>query len=143
MTNGEKPTGGAEGEAAGSLDCAAPRSNHRHDLAERTARYGESVIGFVRRLKSDAVAAPLIRQLVRSATSVGANYCEADEAGSRKEFRYRIGLCRREARETQYWLRMLAAAAPGRKDEARLLWKEANELTRIFATIFRKGSPGS
>ncbi len=123
------------------MDHAVPQTGHRYNLGERTARYGESVIGFARRLKSDTVTGPLIRQVVRSATSIGANYCEADEAGSRKEFRYRISVCCREARETQYWLRMLAAAAPGHKDEARLLWKEANELTRIFAAIFRRGSP--
>jgi len=79
------------------------------DLAERTALFGEVVISFARSIRRDDVSGPLIRQLVRSATSIGANYTEADEAGSTKEFRYRISVCCREARETQYWLRMLAA----------------------------------
>src|SRR5262245_27239463 len=107
------------------------------DLAERTAQFGEAVIRFVLTFRRDDVTGPLVRQLVRAATSIGANYAEADEAGSRKEFRYRISVCCREARETQYWLRMLAAAAPDVKELARTLWKEANELTRIFGAIHR------
>jgi four helix bundle protein len=111
---------------------------HRpYDLAERTAKFGEAVIRFARTVKINAVTTSLVRQLVRSATSVGANYCEADEAGSRKEFRYRISICQREAKETKHWLRMLAAAESPRA-EARQLWKEANELNLIFAAIFRK-----
>ena len=84
------------------------------------------------------VTSPLVTQLVRAATSVGANYCEADEAGSQKEFRYRISVCNREARETKHWLRMIAAAVQTQKDAARHLWKEANELNLIFSAIFRK-----
>jgi four helix bundle protein len=111
------------------------------DLAERTARFGESVIELARSIHRDDVSGPIVRQLVRSATSVGANYTEADEAGSKKEFRYRISVCCREARETQYWLRMLASAAPGHKVQARSHWQEANELTRIFAAIYRNSTP--
>ncbi|NLF08789.1 MAG: four helix bundle protein, partial [Pirellulaceae bacterium] len=70
-------------------------------------------------------------------TSVGANYCEADDAGSKKEFRYRISICKRESRETKHWLRMIAAAAPEQKDEARRLWREAQELNLIFSAIYR------
>jgi four helix bundle protein len=81
---------------------------------------------------------PLISQLVRSATSVGANYLEADEAGSKKEFRYRISICRREARETQYWLRMIVTAVPELRDEARKLWQESRELVLILSSIHRK-----
>src|SRR3954470_1740828 len=82
------------------------------DLAERTAVFGEQVIRFSRSMRLDSVTMPLIKQLVRSGTSIGANYVEADEAGSKKEFSYRISVCRREARETQYWLRMIVAAKP-------------------------------
>jgi four helix bundle protein len=98
------------------------RPGQSFDLAERTASFGESVIGLVRLVERDPVSSPLISQLVRSATSIGANYVEADEAGSKKEFRYRISVCRREARETQYWLRMLVSASPGIKDKARNQW---------------------
>src|SRR3954470_9845749 len=110
------------------------------DLAERTAVFGEQVIRFSRSMRLDSVTMPLISQLVRSATSIGANYVEADEAGSKKEFTYRISICRREARETQYWLRMIVAARPDLKDQARDLWREAKELVLILAAIHRKAA---
>ncbi len=75
-------------------------------------------------------------------TSIGANYGEADESGTKKEFRYPSSLCTREARETKHSLRMLVAAAPGRKEAARVFWKEANELTLIFAAIHRNSNDG-
>jgi four helix bundle protein len=109
----------------------------KFDLEERTAKFGESVIRFALTLPRNAITAPLISQLVKSATSIGSNYCEADEAGSRKEFKYRISVCCRESRETKYWFRMNAAAMPGKAEEARLLWKDADELNRIFAAIQR------
>jgi four helix bundle protein len=110
----------------------------KFDLEERTARFGEAVIQFARRLPRDPITESLICQLVKSATSIGANYCEADDAGSRKEFRYRISVCKRESRETKHWLRMLAVAVPNIKDDARPLWTEAKELYLIFAAIYRK-----
>ncbi len=111
----------------------------KYDLAERTARLGESVILCARSVSIDPFTSPLIKQLVRSATSVGANYCEANDAGSKKEFLYRISICSREVRETKHWLRMLAVAFPPCKDRARLLWKESHELNLIFSSIHRKG----
>jgi four helix bundle protein len=110
------------------------------DLAERTASYGEDVVRFLRSIRRDAVTMPLISQLARSATSIGANYVEADEAGSKKEFRYRISVCRREARETQYWLRMIVAANEDVKEPARKLWQEAKELVLILESIYRNSS---
>ncbi|MGH9807094.1 MAG: four helix bundle protein, partial [Terriglobia bacterium] len=110
------------------------------DLEERTARFGEAVIAFCKSLPWNVITLPLIDQLIRSGPSVGANYCEADDAVSRKEFRQKIGTCKKESRESKHWLRMIATAVPERKDEARVLWKEANELLLIFATIFRKVS---
>src|SRR3954465_13030965 len=108
------------------------------DLEERTAKFGEEVIRFCKSLKLDAVIEPLVRQIVRSATSVGANYCEADDAVSRKEFRQKIGTCKKESRESKFWFRMLAKAEPDFTERARTLWKEAHELHLIFASIFRK-----
>ena len=99
--------------------------------------FGEEVIRLARSMKRDAVTSPLINQLVRSATSIGANYVEADEAGSKKEFRYRISVCRREARETQYWLRILVAADASVRDTARNIWQEARELVLILESIHR------
>src|SRR3954454_18391570 len=112
------------------------------DLEERTARLGESVIAFAKRVPVNLVTTPLIGQLVRSGTSVGANYCEADEADSGKEFCYRIGVCKREARETKHQVRMVVAAQPELRDDARPLWQEAKELTLIFAAIIRRYRAG-
>jgi four helix bundle protein len=111
-----------------------------YDLEERTAKSGEAVIGFAKKVPVNLATEPLISQVVRCATSVGANFCEADDAGSKKEFRYRISLCKREARETKHWLRTIAAAAPEVCEEARSHWREAKELHLIFAAIHR-GKP--
>lgn len=113
-------------------------SGRRYDLEERTARFGEAIIAFARKIPVDAVSEPLISQLVRAGTSVGSNYCEADDAGSKKEFRYRISVCKRESRESKYWLRMIAAAVPPLKADARNLWCEAKELNLIFGAIHRR-----
>ena len=119
---------GVDGQADGK---------RQFDLEERTARFGEAIIAFARQLPVTPVTESIIRQIVNAGTSVGANYCEADDAGSRKEFNYRISICKRESRETRYWLRMVASAVPERKEEARPLWKEAKELNLIFSAIRR------
>jgi four helix bundle protein len=108
------------------------------DLEERTALFGEAVIRFAKKISKNPVSTPLISQLVRAGTSIGANYCEADDAVSKKDFKNKIGTCRKEARETKLWLRMIAAAEPELKVEARKLWQEAKELHLIFAAIWRK-----
>ena len=108
-----------------------------YDLHERTAVLGEEVIDLAKKLRKDNVNRVLVSQVVRSATSIGANYAEADGAGSKREFRHRIGLCRREAKETMHWLRMLAKANEDRVQESRRLWQEAHELALIFSAILR------
>jgi four helix bundle protein len=108
------------------------------ELDERTARFGEDIIGFVRGLKRDSINTPLISQVVRSGTSVGANYMEAGAAQSGKDFDHKIGICKKEARETMHWLRMLVAADGSSRPECRALWKEAHELTMIFSAILKK-----
>lgn len=110
----------------------------RYDLEDRTALFGESVIEFAKRVPGSRVNDPLITQLVRSGTSVGANYIEADEAESRKDFRHRINTCKKESRETKHWLRMLVKAEPQLRPDAVPLWQEAKELTLIFAAIRRR-----
>ncbi|WP_309384455.1 four helix bundle protein [Cerasicoccus frondis] len=109
----------------------------RFDLEERTAKFGEAVIGFTRSLTVDPITKPLIGQVVRSGCSVGANYCEADDAHTKKEFRQKISYCRKEARETKHWLRMIAKACPEKRDDSLVLWKEAHELNLIFSAIIR------
>ena len=94
-------------------DAKGRAAERQYDLIERTARFGESAIRFAKKVSRDPVTTPIIGQLVRAATSIGANYCEADQAISKKDFRYKIGLCRKEANETKYWLRMVATAEPG------------------------------
>jgi four helix bundle protein len=108
------------------------------DLEERTAKLGESIIEFCKTVPLSVITTPLVSQLVRSAGSVGANYCEADNAVSKKEFRQKIGTCQKEARETKHWLRMIATAVPTHKENARPLWQEARELHLIFSAILRK-----
>jgi four helix bundle protein len=108
-----------------------------YDLAERTARFGESVVEFCLKLPFTPVTSPLITQFVKSSTSVGANYGEADEAESKADFRHKIALCRKESRETKHWCRMLARALPREKDPIRTLWVEAKQLHLIFCKIVR------
>ncbi|MEI6650203.1 MAG: four helix bundle protein [Candidatus Moraniibacteriota bacterium] len=96
-----------------------------YDLEERTARFGESIIRFCRSLGQDAIMKPLISQIVRSATSVGANYCEANGANSKKDFRNKIHICKKEIQETKHWPRMISTASPEKSEIARGIWKEA------------------
>lgn len=113
------------------------KTTNKYDLEERTAKFGEEIIKFAKKIPENSVTRPLIPQLVRAGTSVGANYCEADDAESRRDFNHKIGICKKEARETKYWLRMIVVAVPDLKDEARKLWTEAKELNLIFNAIVR------
>lgn len=107
------------------------------DLEERTAKFAENIIIFTKKIPRGPVTDPLITQLVRSGTSVGANYCEADNAESKKDFNHKIGICKKEAKETKYWLRICTQAVPELKEDARPLWVEAKELNLIFSKIIR------
>src|SRR5437016_221416 len=95
-----------------------PTGTRVFDLEERTAQFGETVIRFCKTLPINPVTESIIRQLVKAGTSVGANYCEADDAVSGKEFRQKIGTCKKESREARYWLRMVAAVEPLRANDA-------------------------
>jgi len=111
----------------------------KYDLEERTAKFGEEIIRFAKKIPKDEVGKPLISQLVRAGTSVGANYCEADDAESKKDFNHKIGICKKEARETKHWLRMIVVAQSELKEDAKILWTEAKELNLIFNAIIRSG----
>ena len=100
--------------------------------------FGEAAILFARTVVRSPITDSLVKQFVRAATSVGANYCEANDAESKKDFRHKIGLCRKEAKESKHWLRMIAVADSGRQEGARTLWQEAKELNLIFSAIRRK-----
>ena len=113
-------------------------SRHVFDLEERTAKFGEAIIRFIKKIPRNAENNRLIGQLVGCGTSVGANYCEANEGVSKKDFKNTIGRCVKKAKETKFFLRMIAASEPKLADDARLLYREAKELHLIFASIFRK-----
>jgi four helix bundle protein len=128
-------------------DVAAPRLNESSngsgtqrpfELEERTAQFGEAIVKFAKRIPRQPANDRLISQLVGCGTSIGANYCEADERVSKKDFRNTIGRCVKEAKETKYFLRMIAASEPSLASDARKLFREAKELHLIFASIYRK-----
>lgn len=108
-----------------------------YDLEERTALFGEDVIEFLKKVPVNDITKRLISQLAGAGTSVGANYCEADDAPSKKSFRNSISTCKREARESKFFIRMIAKAVPELKEDAKPLWQEAKELHLIFAKIYR------
>jgi four helix bundle protein len=110
-------------------------NNKVYDLEERTAKFGEDIIKFIKTIKIVEINRPIISQLIRSATSIGANYCEADGAESKKDFQHKIGICKKESKESKHWLRMLAVSTESCKNECRNFWKEAQELTLIFSKI--------
>jgi four helix bundle protein len=111
--------------------------NNKYDLEERLACFAEQVIDLARKLPQDAVNIRLIPQVVSSSGSSGANYNEANEAESKKDFSHKISIVKKELRETKLWLRLLARANPKFQKEFRELWKEAHELNLIFAKIKR------
>ena len=106
-----------------------------YDLEQRTTKFSEDVIVFLRTLKKDVITIPLINQLVKSATSIGANYFEANGAASKKDFKNKICICKKESRETKYWLQLIAKSNPDKKEDCRIFWQEAQELTLIFSKI--------
>jgi len=110
----------------------------KYDLEERTAKFGEDVLKLCKKMSRNELTRPIINQLVKCGTSVGANYCEADDAESKADFRHKIGICKKESRETKHFLRMCAVVQPELKEEARLLWIEGKELNLIFNAIYKK-----
>lgn len=110
----------------------------KYDLEERTARFAEAIIRFCKKLPDTIINRQLIPQLIKAATSVAANYCEADDAESKKDFKHKIGICKKESRESKHWLRMVVVANAERDGEAKILWQEAKELNLIFNSINNK-----
>lgn len=106
-----------------------------YDLEERTAVFSEKIIAVCKVAKKDVITNPIISQLVRSATSIGANYCEANGASSKKDFVNKIHICKKESKETMYWLRILGTTEKSLKGNCKLLWKESHELALIFGKI--------
>lgn len=115
-----------------------PNDKKKYDLPERSAVFGENIIRLTQVLPNTTINRTLVSQLVRSATSVGANYMEADVAESKKDFIHKIGICKKESKESMHWLRMIAVANSSKLTECRQYWKEAHELTLIFSSIVNK-----
>jgi four helix bundle protein len=132
------PSGEPLGGASLALRENAKEAGALRPLDERTAQFGEAIIFFAKKIPQTSVNERLISQLVAAGTSIGANYAEADDSVSGKEFKLRIGTCRKESKETMFFLRMVATAEPSLSDEARVLWREAKELNLIFGAIWRK-----
>ncbi len=111
--------------------------NKIYDLEERTAKLGEDIMELAKELPKNIITNSIIGQLIRAGTSVGANYCEADCAETKKDFEHKIGICKKESRESKHWLRIISKAVPEKIQKTRKLWQEANELNLIFITIVK------
>ena len=110
-----------------------------YDLAERIFQFAKAVRLFVKTLPKTIANIEDGKQLVRASGSVGANYREANEALSRKDFTFRIKICRKEAKESAYWLRLINETNSLKNaEDARRLIQEANELKKIFSSILQK-----
>ncbi len=107
----------------------------QYDLEERTMKFSKSIIQLAKHCRGNDIVAHIILQLVRAATSVGANYREANGASSKNDFRNKIYICRKEIQEAEYWIVLLVEALPICKQEAMILYKEAHELSLIFNKI--------
>ena len=106
-----------------------------YNLENRTIEFSKMVIRFCKKIKPTNINSNIINQLIRSATSVGANYREANGASSKKDFHNKIYICKKEIQETKYWLELFKEAESNHEKELSILWKESHELTLIFGKI--------
>ena len=110
-------------------------TQHSFDLEDRTSEFAKKVIRLCKQLVQNTINRELIAQLIRASGSVGANYREANDALSKKDFKHRIKITRKEAKESYYWLDLLLEATPEFESEIRELSMEASELKKIFSAI--------
>ena len=110
---------------------------NKYDLETRTTQFSSKLIVFCKSCPKDMITIPLINQLIRCGTSIGANYREANGASSKKDFQNKIFICKKEAKETLYWLELIGRVieAEKLKKDCRDLWQETKELTLIFSKI--------
>jgi four helix bundle protein len=125
------------------INDSIPQKHINYDLEERTTKFAEGIIDFLKTIKENAVNTRIISQLVGASGSIGANYCEATEAESKKDFIHKIAIGKKEIKETRYWLRLLAKANPERKAELIQYFREAQELLLIFSKIIRTSKVNS
>lgn len=114
------------------------KQNKKFDLEERTLKFAKDIVNLARSLSKNSINLPLIDQLIRSGTSVGANYREANESLSKKDFLLRIRICRKEAKETNYWLKVILEANSDFETQINPLLQESTELVKIFSSIIDK-----
>lgn len=114
------------------------KNSKRYDLEDRTLEFGKRIIRLAKALPKNTINFKLIDQIVRSGTSIGANYREANETETKKDFQYRIRICRKECKETVYWLKLIIEANPNIDERIKPLLQETTELVKIFATILEK-----
>jgi four helix bundle protein len=111
-----------------------------YNLEERTEKFAREVIQLCKELPKNTVNIELVSQVIRSSGSVGANYIEANESLSRKDFFNRIKICRKEAKESRYWLKLISSANSNVENKMNSLIQESTELMNIFGAIVRKGT---
>jgi four helix bundle protein len=109
-----------------------------YDLEERTFQFARSVMDFSAIISKTIVNTEIIKQLVRSSGSIGANYIEANEALSKKDYSNRVKICRKEAKETLYWLKLLPVKEKSTTQRQQALISEVTELMKIFGSIVEK-----
>ena len=109
-----------------------------YDLSERTALFAKNIVNFSKKIPRNSIVDSIKTQLIRSGTSIGANYYEADDAEPSKDFRHKIGIAKKESWETMYWLRLISETEKILSKEATNLWQEAKELNLIFNAIINK-----
>ncbi len=114
------------------------QNSKRYDLEERTLNFAKQVIELVNKLPKTLTNIEISKQLVRSAGSVGANYIEANESLSKKDFILRIKICRKEAKESRYWLKLISYNDKQIEEGQRYLIQESAELMKIFGAILEK-----
>lgn len=107
----------------------------RYDLEDRTKKFAKNIISLMMKLPKNPVNNRMIDQLIGSGGSIGANYCEANEAESKKDFIHKIGICKKEIKETRYWLDLLSHANSNHSNEFKILSSEIQELLFIFSKI--------
>lgn len=109
----------------------------KQQLEARTKAFALQVINFTRKLDRDPASLVLSKQLLRSATSIGANYREANRAESKSDFIHKLALVEKEAAETKYWIELLEESHSGERNQVHLLKAEATELLAIFTSSLR------
>ena len=112
--------------------------NQKYNLILRTNSFGKNVLKFAKTIPRSIISMPVITQFVRAGTSVGANYCEADNAESKNDFKHKLSISKKEAKETIYWVDMINTIYPNLEKDANIIKQEATELNLIFNAIIKK-----